>query len=44
MDATYTNDAVRTDKLDMRILHGALGVALGISLDVSQVTNVSGFV
>jgi hypothetical protein len=41
---TYANDAVRSNELDVRVLHGTLGVTLAIGLDVAQVTNVSGFV
>lgn len=40
--ATYANDAVRTDQLDMAVLDGALGVALAVRLDVAEITNVAG--
>lgn len=35
---------MRADELDVRVLHGALGIALTIGLDVAKVTNVSGLV
>lgn len=38
----YTNDALRSDELDEAVLNRALGVALGISLDVAQVADVAG--
>ena len=41
---TYANNAVGTDELDQRVGHGALGVALPVSLDVAQVTDVSGLI
>ena len=41
---TYANDAVGANELDVRVLHGALGVALAVSLDVAEVADVSGLV
>jgi hypothetical protein len=38
------NDAVRANQLDKRVSDGALGIALGVSLDVSEITNVTGLV
>lgn len=35
---------MRADELDVRVLHGAFGVALAISIDVAKVTNMSGLV
>ena len=41
MVATYANDAVGADQLDERVGDGALGVALGVGLDVAEVTDVT---
>jgi hypothetical protein len=41
---TYANDAVRANQLDKRVSDGALGIALAVSLDVSEITNVTGLV
>jgi hypothetical protein len=41
---SYTNDGLRADELDELVGHGALGVALSISLEVAEVTNVAGLV
>jgi hypothetical protein len=41
---TYTDDGLRADQLDVLVLNAALGVALGIGLDVAQVTNVADLV
>lgn len=41
---TYANDGLGADQLDVLVLNAALGVALGIGLDVAQVTNVAGLV
>jgi hypothetical protein len=41
---THANDAVRANQLDKRVSDGALGIALGVSLDVSEITNVTGLV
>lgn len=41
MRETYTNDRLGSNQLDVLILDSALGVALAISLDVAQVTNVA---
>lgn len=38
---TYPNDALRANELDVLVGHRALGVTLGISLDVAKVTNVA---
>jgi hypothetical protein len=38
---TYADDALGADDLDELVGHGALGVALGIRLDVAEVTNVA---
>jgi hypothetical protein len=37
----YANDALGADELDELVAHGALGVALGVGLDVAQVANVT---
>ncbi len=34
-DGTYANDALGADELDELVLNGALGVALGVGLDVA---------
>ena len=39
-----TNDGLRADELDELVGHGALGVALSISLEVAEVTNVASLV
>jgi hypothetical protein len=39
-----TNDGLGADELDELVGHGALGVALGISLEVAEVTNVADLV
>lgn len=41
---TYANDGLGANQLDVLVLNAALGVALGIGLDVAQVTNVAGLV
>lgn len=38
---TYANDALGSDELDELVRHGSLGVALGISLNVAEVTDVA---
>lgn len=38
---TYADDGLGADQLDMLVLDAALGVALGIGLDVAQVANVA---
>ena len=38
---TYANHALGADELDEAVGHAALGVALGIRLDVAEVTNVA---
>ena len=38
---TYANDALGSDQLDELILDGSLGVALGISLEVAQISDVT---
>lgn len=38
---TYANDAVRANELDLVVGGGAGGVALGISAEVAEVTNVA---
>lgn len=42
--STYTNDAVRANQLDKTVLDRSLGVTLGISVDVAEVTDVTGVV
>lgn len=42
--ATYANNAVGTNQLDERVSNGTLGIALAISLNVSEITNVTGLV
>lgn len=41
---SHANDAVGADQLDQGVLGRALGVALAISRDVAQVTNVTGLI
>ena len=41
---TYANDGLGANQLDVLVLNAALGVALGIGLDVAQITNVTCFV
>ena len=38
---TYANDALRSNELDELVGDGALGVALAVGLDVSEITNVA---
>ncbi|KAH8711077.1 hypothetical protein HC256_007906 [Beauveria bassiana] len=38
---TYANNAVRANQLDVAVLNGALGVALGVRLNVAEITNVA---
>lgn len=38
---TYAQDALSADQLDKLVLHGAGGIALGIGLEVAQVTDVT---
>ena len=40
--ATYANDAVGANQLDVAVLDRALGVALAVRLDVAEITNVAG--
>lgn len=44
MYATYADNALRTDQLDEAVLDRALGVALGIGRDVTEITDVAGLV
>lgn len=44
ISATYANDALGADQLDELVGDAALGVALGVRLDVAEVTNVTGLV
>lgn len=39
--STYADDAVRTDELHKVVGNRALGVALGVGLDVAEVTDVA---
>jgi|SRR5687767_2904628 hypothetical protein len=41
---TYANDAVGTNELDEVVGHGALGVALTISLDVAEITDMASLI
>lgn len=43
-ECTHANDAVRANQLDKRISDGTLGIALAVSLNVSEITNVTGLV
>lgn len=43
-DNGSANDAVRANQLDKRISDGTLGIALAVSLNVSEITNVTGLV
>lgn len=43
-EGTYADDALGADELDKVIGHGALGVALGISLEVAEITDVANLV
>lgn len=38
---TYAQNALGTDQLDKLVLNGAVGIALGIGLEVTKVTNVT---
>lgn len=40
-DDSAANNAIRTNQLDVLVLNRTLGISLSISLDVTQVTNVS---
>lgn len=40
-EKTYANDALGADQLDELVRHGALSVALGVGLEVAQVTDVA---
>lgn len=44
MEDSYANDAVGANQLDKVVGDGALGIALSISLDVAEVTNVTGLI
>lgn len=44
MEASYANDAVGANQLDKLVGDGTLGIALSISLDVAEVTNVTGLI
>lgn len=39
--ATYAENALSTNQLNQLVLHGAVGVALSIGLEVAQVTDVA---
>jgi hypothetical protein len=39
--STYAQNALSTDQLHQLVLHGTSGIALGISLEVAQVTDVA---
>lgn len=41
IDSSYTNNAVGPDNLHEVILDGALGVALGVGLNVAEVTDMA---
>lgn len=41
---TYADDAVGANQLDKRVSDGTLGIALTVSLNVSEITNVTGLV
>lgn len=38
---TYANNALRADQLDQLVGDGALAIALGVGLEVAQVTDVA---
>jgi len=40
-DNSTANDALSSNQLDELVCHGALSIALSISLEVAQVTNVT---
>ena len=42
--STYADDAVGADDLNELVGHGALRVALGVGLDVAEVTDVADLV
>lgn len=42
--STYSDDTVGSNELNLLVLHGTLGVALAVRLDVSKVTYVSGLI
>lgn len=41
IERTYANNALRANQLDQLIIDAALGIALAVSLEVTQVTNVA---
>lgn len=42
--STYADDGLGANQLDVLVLNAALGVALGVGLDVAQVANVAGLI
>lgn len=44
MKTAYADDAVGADELDVAVRDGALGVTLGVGVDVAEITNVAGLV
>lgn len=41
---TYADDALGANELDEQVGHGALGVALGVGLDVAEITDMAGLI
>ena len=40
-EGTYANDALGADELDQLVLNAALGVTLGVGLEVTKVTDMA---
>ena len=40
-ERTYANNALRANQLDQLIIDAALGIALAVGLEVTQITNVA---
>jgi hypothetical protein len=41
---TYADDALGANELDEQVGHGALGVALGVGLEVAEITDMAGLI
>jgi hypothetical protein len=44
LEVSYANDAVGANQLNKLVGDGSLGIALSISLDVAEVTDVTGLI
>lgn len=42
--STHSNDTMGSNELDVLVLHGALGIALAIRLEVSKVTDMTSLI